>query len=161
MPSFDAAISYVLENEGGESDNPADHGGATRYGITHDEAAAHGIDIAELTLVAAKTIYLSEYWNPNHFGGIGNPRVATKLFDMAVNMGAATAIRIAQRALGVVADGVMGPETLNAINNSTPDLLLFKLASGSVRRYVAIVMANHSQLVFLSGWVERGLKVPA
>lgn len=157
MSNFSAAIQYVLDNEGGFSNDPADSAGATRYGITHAEASAHGFDVDTLTLEQAKSIYEVEYWK---FDGIGDQRVATKLFDMCVNMGEATAIRMAQTAVGVPADGVMGPATAQAINAKNPMLVLWALLPACVKHYADIVSAHPSQVVFLRGWMDRALSLP-
>jgi lysozyme family protein len=157
MSNFSAAIQYVLDNEGGFSNDPADAGGATRYGITHAEAAAHGFDVDTLTLEQAKSIYEVDYWK---FDAITDQRVATKLFDMCVNMGEATAIKMAQTAVGVPADGVMGPATAMAINARNPLLMLDALLTASVRHYASIVAAKPSQVVFLMGWINRALSLP-
>jgi lysozyme family protein len=168
MGTFEAAIQYVLDNEGENSNDAADSGGQTRFGITHTEAARHGRDIATLTIADAESIYRSDYWK---FDGIVDQRVATKLFDMAVNLGLGTAVKIAQTAVrfthpeSVAADGIFGPLTEAAINGSnnmrpSTDSLLYALAAGCVRRYVTIVENDRLQLVFLRGWIERALKLP-
>ncbi len=157
MAEFEKAIGYVLDNEGGFSDDPADTGHATRYGITAAEAQRHGLDVTTLTIDNAKAIYEKDYWR---FDAIADQRVATKLFDMAVNMGLATAVRMAQKIAAIAYDGIMGPLTANCINNVPTDRMLSGLVAASVRRYAAIVAANASQSVFIVGWMERALKLP-
>ena len=157
--SFDSAIAYVLANEGIDSNDPADRGGRTRFGVTDHEAAAHGLDVVTLTLDQAKAIYRSDYWLPL-FDQIVDQRIATKILDMGVNMGVLTSIRLLQVALGVPSDGVFGPVTLKSVNATAADVLLRELVEVSVRRYIRIVLSNHSQLVFLAGWAERAMRLP-
>jgi lysozyme family protein len=167
MARFEDAIGYVLDNEGGYTNDPADHGGATNYGITDAEARRHGYsgDMRDLPLETAKAIYLADYWR---FDGIEDQHVATKLLDMAVNMGLSTAVKLAQGIAGVVTDGVMGPATETRINTLTDSgtsmehsaLLLTGLVFGCVRRYAHIVGSDHSQAAFIVGWIERALKMP-
>jgi len=157
VSSFDRAIQYVLDNEGGFSDDPNDHGGATRYGVTQSEAARHGFDVHTLTVDQAKSIYRTDYW---HYDGVADQNIATKLLDMAVNMGDVTTVKIVQGICGVPKDGVIGPATLAAINTSSK-LTLDALRSACVRRYARIVAADPTQSVFLVGWMERALKVPS
>ena len=157
MPDFESAVSYVLANEGINSNDPADKGGRTRFGITEHEAAAHGLDVVTLTLDQAKAIYRKDYWC---FDAIADRRVATKLLDMAINMGVGTAIRLAQTAVGVKVDGVLGPATITAINGTSPETMLANLVEASVRRYIEIVLRDRSQLVFLRGWANRATKIP-
>ncbi len=113
---FLIAVQRVLADEGGDSSNPADAGGATRFGIS---ARAHpGVDIATLTRDAAVKIYWDEWWL--RFGFAQLPAaVAAKTFDLAVNMGAGNAIECLQRALRscglpLTEDGSIGPATASA-----------------------------------------------
>jgi len=156
MADFEKAVLYVLSNEGGFSDDVADRGGATRFGITHAEAAAHGLDVRTLTVEQAKQIYRADYWR---FDSIAEQATATKLLDMAVNMGLGTAVKLLQHIVGVVQDGAMGSATANAAN-SAPNLM-GKLIEASVRRYAHIVGADHSQAAFIVGWIDRALRTPA
>lgn len=154
MALFEKAIGYVLENEGGFSDDPNDRGGPTKYGITEAEATNHGYEVRALTIEQAKAIYVSDYWR---FDDVADQRIATKLFDMAVNMGQRTAAKIAQRLCGVVLDGVIGPNTVAAINGK---LTLDMLRDACVIRYAHIVAADPTQARFIVDWMGRALKVP-
>ncbi len=114
---FDRCLAEVLRLEGGYVDDPRDPGGATRFGVTRavlSEALgreASAGDVAALTPEAAGAIYRRSYWGPMGCAGlpIGLDLVA---FDSAVNMGPGAAARLLQSALGVTADGVVGPRTL-------------------------------------------------
>src|SRR5664280_2938609 len=98
MAQFLAAIQYVLLNEGGFSDDPNDPGGATNFGILQRELP--GVDIRTITREQAISFYLPNYWNKALYANIASQQVATKLFDMHVNLGLVPAVRIAQHALG-------------------------------------------------------------
>lgn len=69
---------------------------------------------------------------------------------------------IAQKALGLRSDGIVGPATLQAINtnSATEGEIVWRLAAGCVPRYTEIVIHKPDQLVFLRGWINRVLKVP-
>jgi lysozyme family protein len=55
--------------------------------------------------------------------------VSFQIFDIAVNIGIETAIRILQRASGVADDGNIGPVTISAIKSkSVTDLLMLIVA---------------------------------
>jgi len=124
MSAFDQAIDIVLGHEGGFADNPADKGGVTRFGIS---SRAHPeIDVKSLTLDDAKRIYRAEYWDRIH-GDDLDPALALVTFDAAVNNGVVTALRWLQRALGVTADGKIGPETLAAARKADPEQVLVDL----------------------------------
>lgn len=158
MSVFDAAFSYLIENEGGFSDDPQDSGHATMYGITYMEAQRHGYDVRKLTLEQAKQLYLKDYWR---FDSLTVPAVAAKIFDMAVNVGVQRAVILVQRAMGLPADGIFGPATAAKINATDPGHVLEKISMAASDYYVDIVIRKPSQLVFLKGWLRRAVRRPS
>jgi lysozyme family protein len=156
MARFEDAIHTVLANEGGYVFDPADPGGETNYGICRRQYPQ--LDIPALTREQACDIYRRDYW---FCDGIKNQAVATKLFDMAVNMGRNTAVRLLQRALlalgntGLTIDGIFGPATLALTNASPAELLLATLRHQAAVRYYALVHKNPKLLKFLHGWLTR------
>jgi lysozyme family protein len=114
--SFARAVAFVLAHEGSElTENEADPGGLTRYGIAlkrHPELTA--ADIRAMTAQRAAQIYEG----PQYFGAIKGYQLPDALqlpmLDAAVMSGPGEAIRWLQRALYVRDDGDLGPETLNA-----------------------------------------------
>jgi len=112
--NFDDAFAKLIAHEGGFSNDRRDAGGQTKYGIS--KAAYPGEDIANLTLDRAKAIYLRDYWGPAACDAMPDP-AKLQVFDAAVNHGVKTAIRLIQRAVDAVADGVIGPNTLQAVQS--------------------------------------------
>ncbi|MDR2697480.1 MAG: hypothetical protein LBB40_03275 [Holophagales bacterium] len=167
MANFEPALAYTLKHEGGWSDDPADPGGATNYGITLKTAQRHGIttkqELKAISRYKVEAIYYADYWK---FDGINNQRVATKLFDMAVNMGVTTAIILSQQVLNgeykaaLTVDGRLGPLTLAALNNCDPAELLEVLCLVSAEHYRAIAAARPASQKFLKGWLKRAAEVP-
>lgn len=159
-PEFLTAVERVLANEGGYSSNPADPGGATKFGIS---ARSHpGLDIATLTRDAAVKIYWREWWL--RFGFAELPAAAAaKTFDLAVNMGAGHAIECLQRALRacgrpVTEDGVIGAATAAEAGRADPAALMAALRS-ELAAYYRLVAANQghrdNENKFLKGWLIR------
>ena len=171
MASFAVALPFILGNEGGFSDDPDDRGGRTNFGITQqalkDFWLAHQDlslpdDVAELTEDEAGVIYHTDYWC---FDGMNSQAVATKVFDMAVNMGLRRAIRLLQAALNtngaaLLPDGIYGGKTEVAVNAADPGLLVTQLISSCVGYYKQIAASNPSQGKFLHGWLNRAQSVP-
>jgi lysozyme family protein len=86
--NFDAAFRTLIGNEGGYSNNPADPGGETMYGITKRVAVEHGYtgDMHDLPLDLAKSIAKAEYWDP--IGGDElEDRLDFQVFDACYNSG--------------------------------------------------------------------------
>jgi lysozyme family protein len=157
MARFEDAIGYVLENEGVDSNDAADRGGRTRYGITEKTASAHGLDVNILSLDQALTIYRARYWN---FDVVRDQRVATKMLDVVVNLGVSGGMKVIQKALGVLQDGVFGPKTQNAIASLPADEAIERISTALADRYVDICVSDHSQWVFLKGWIRRAIRRP-
>ncbi len=84
MADFDRAFKYLIGEEGGYVNDPADPGGETKYGIS--ARSYPRVNIRDLTLTDAKAIYKRDFWDPlqldqRQWGA------ALCLFDCAVNQG--------------------------------------------------------------------------
>jgi len=161
MAEYTPAIQYVLVNEGGYTNNPNDPGGATNFGILQREMP--GVDIRTITQQQAIDWYLPNYWNKAPYAQITSQPVATKLFDMHVNLGLVPAVVIAQHALGLPepeVDGVMGPMTVSGINAANPAQLLTAVVGLLVTHYKALEGRNPKLMVFDRGWMARANKLP-
>lgn len=86
MSLFDSAFMAVEIIEKGYVADPQDPGGETRYGIS--KRAYPQLDIKTLTLVQAKGIYLTDYWNKHQCDALPWHQ-ALLVFDTVVNGGAA------------------------------------------------------------------------
>lgn len=136
--NFDQALRYVLIDEGGNDDDPNDHGGRTSRGITQREydswrtlnGKTGSADVWKASSNDIKAIYRTQYWNP--YCDSLPAGVDYVFFDTAVNAGRQQAVRSFQKALGVAADGMMGQITLSAINTSDPSTLISQVSE--VRR---------------------------
>src|SRR6185312_2047049 len=118
--TFPRALALVLKSEGGNDDDPQDHGGRTSRGITQREydawLAERGLPPADVWAASdqdIQTIYHEEYWKPFCDGfPVG---VDYLYFDMAVNGGPHRAAVLLQRAVGVTDDGRISPVTRQAV----------------------------------------------
>lgn len=147
-PAFEIAVGLVLEHEGGYSDDPADRGGETKYGISRRSYPDE--DIKNMTLDRAKDIYYNDFWLP--LMGFELPdKIAVMVFDMAVNSGRTPAMRCLQRALGVKDDGWVGPMTKQALKGRDERSLLAEIAAQRIIHYTLL----HNFPTFGLGWVRR------
>lgn len=153
---FDTAFERLVDpqHEGGYVNNPADPGGETKYGISKRSYPSE--DIANLTLERAKAIYLRDFWDPAGCDALPDA-LKFEMFDLAVNTSApghpVTAIKLLQRAVGEVDDGVLGPHTLMAVQSMTPDRALRRLQAQRLRYYTG--MSKDWRADFLAGVVNR------
>ena len=111
MAKFSDAIGYVLDNEGGYSEHPSDPGGETFWGISlrylkgtgeygdiDDDGDIDADDIRAMTMADAEGFHFRDFWTPLKLDTVESQAVATRVFDMAVNMGLRAAVKIAQKA---------------------------------------------------------------
>lgn len=146
--TFEELFDILINHEGGYVNDPNDPGGETKFGISKNSYP--NLDIKNLTLDAAKEIYRRDFWERFKIGEFP-PTLRHDVFDFAVNSGGVTAIRQLQRILGIVADGVVGPLTLQAIANSDP-MKLEKQYLGSRLQFMTKLRnwPNHGR-----GWASR------
>lgn len=155
MKSFNDYLQVILKHEGGYVDNPSDPGGETKYGIS--KRSYPGLDIKNLTIEDASSIYYNDYWLKLNIDGINNEDLKLQLFDMVVNAGIKTSIKLLQHILGVIEDGVVGPVTIDKI-------CLYHLNRGDIvedyktariNYYNKLVEKNPKLKVFIKGWINR------
>lgn len=144
--NFDRAFEIIIGHEGGYVNDHRDPGGETKYGIS--KRAYPAVDIYNLTLNQAKTIYKRDYWDAVDAESIpGAARLM--VFDCAVNCGVTTAKKLLQRAVEVKDDGIIGPKTRAAIS-ATPDL---------EQRFAGFWLQYYTDLkgfdTYGKGWVRR------
>jgi lysozyme family protein len=150
--NFDTAFALLLDHEGDFSDHAADPGGKTRFGITEAVARQAGYtgDMRALPVDLAKRIYLDSYWRPVRADDLP-PGVRYIVFDGAVNSGPAQSALWLQRALGVTADGVIGPKTLAAAYAKDAQQLKTAILAQRLRFMTSLT----NWPAFSRGWARR------
>lgn len=147
MSDFEKAHELVVGVEGDYSFDPRDPGGETRYGIS--KRAFPNEDILNLTLARAEELYRQHYWSPIKGDQLGWP-LNLFVYDCAVNQGVGVAVRLLQRAVGAVQDGVIGPKTLALARNATKEQLALFMADRGLR-YARTINFD----VYGRGWLKR------
>ena len=126
--NVDEIAREIVAREGGFVNDPADPGGATKYGVTIGTMRALGLDktgdgrvtvedMKALTRADAVRIFRERYFHGPRIDLLPEPLHAS-VFDMQVNAGS-NAVRILQRLLAefdepVTVDGLIGPVTAEA-----------------------------------------------
>ena len=159
MSHFNHAIEVVLKNEGGYVNHPNDPGGETNFGIT--KRSYPTIDIKNLTKEQAKEIYKRDWWDRYKYDRIQDRDIATKVFDLSVNMGARQAHRLLQRSINFAEnaslkeDGLIGPLTLHALNIGNPKKIIISLEYVAAKFYFSLAERRPKSRTFLFGWLRR------
>lgn len=158
--NFDTAFERVIGHEGKFQNNPKDRGNwttgivgqgelkGTKFGIS--AMSYPHLDIKNLTLDQAKVIYKRDFWDrakADQYHGA----IAYQLFDMAINHGNGNAIRMLQRAAGVLDDGKVGNVTLGAINAMNLNDVLMRLNAQRIRFMTKLSTWPE----FGAGWANR------
>lgn len=160
--NFDIAIKQLLADEG-DKVIPADHGrGASKYGITLKTAQeTHPSwtteDITSLTSEQASDWYRVNYWFRYHFDRIEDPALASKVFNIGVNIGAGTSIRLLQNVTGdLKVDGILGPATAATVNAASDQAKLLEDFKQAAMNYHKKVAEDNPELASnLTGWLNR------
>ncbi|WNM18606.1 glycoside hydrolase family 108 protein [Flavobacterium capsici] len=152
---FQLIFSKTLFWEGGEKLHKVadDAGGYTKYGIAYNFNKSHFQSLDEfkkMTLEKASEIAYFNYCVPIKLQLVKEDCQAM-LFDMAFNMGVKTAIKCAQRALKLKADGIIGEKTKAALKNLDKETLYYQ----RMMVYQKIVDKNETQKKFFKGWKNR------
>ncbi|MND35858.1 putative Peptidoglycan domain protein [compost metagenome] len=177
--TFSIALAWLLrpDVEGGEVNHPADRGGHTKYGIADaadgkkdgradlDRDGLPDIAIRDLTPAHTELFYRANYWLPARCDRVDSvcPLIAIALFDGAVHHGPGRAVRQLQQALGVMADGVVGSQTLRMLAAKTGRdggrALLLGLLAIRASFMLGIVRKDPSQWANACGWINRLLRL--
>jgi lysozyme family protein len=154
--NFRDCLELVLKHEGGYVDHPKDPGGRTNLGVTQrvwEEWIGHPAtekDMRELTPAIVAPMYEMRYWRTSYCEKL--PRGLDLLvFSMAVNAGAGRSVKLLQDAIGVVADGVIGPNTMARINEANVETLIDKFSEARTDYYKGLKLFP----VFGRGWLNR------
>lgn len=168
---FDFAFEKAMMNEGGFllHKNEGDRGGWTFAGIAENfwpnwkgwdlVKSGHTNDPTLTQLV--KDFYRENFWKPMRLDEIRDRLVCYNLFDFGINTGHRKAVQYAQKVVGALEDGIIGPKTISLINEMPSEEFVLKYALAKIGRYVAITDSNRSQERFLRGWIKRTLNVAA
>lgn len=145
---FDKAWELLMLNEGGGAvvDDPHDPGGLTKWGIS--QRSYPDTDIAALTEDGARELTRQDYWTPSGCNALP-PWAALALLDSAFNQGRKPAIAMLQRAVGVLPDGVMGPDTITAVERAYPREALGRFLAERAVRYCG------GKPLYVRGWMRR------
>lgn len=169
MANFLEAYSKMIVWEGGFVDDPLDRGGTTYRGLTRKNNpnwAGWSFVDKSMPLKRGEVIknerlegmvqahYLNHYWYNVQGDKINNQAIATFLFDWYVNSGC-HAVKALQQVIGSTADGVMGPETVAAVNSGCQEDIFNKFKAARESFYRGIVARNPTQQKFLAGWLNR------
>lgn len=146
--------------------HPLDKGGPTKYGVIlsvwqehgHDKDGDGDIDaedIKKLNEEDARYIAKKIFWDYFLADSIQNESVAEFIVDWGYNSGRKTVAKIVQRLVKVEVDGIVGIQSLSAINSADQEGL-FNLLKIERKVFLNnIIKRKPDQVVFYDGWMNR------
>ncbi|MBF0549250.1 MAG: hypothetical protein HQK60_01820 [Deltaproteobacteria bacterium] len=167
MPiNFDTAVAIVLKFEGGAK-YVVDSGGPTKYGISlrfytkEIDPKATANTIKALTEDQARAIYKSEFWDKCYCDQLPDS-LALAVFDTAVNMGVAEAVKLLQteinswhpKGVPLAVDGIMGSATIAAAISTDTENITNSYLNRRLRLYVTLAK-DKRRGIYLTGWTNR------
>jgi lysozyme family protein len=158
--NFEFSLAQVLKSEGGYVNNPKDPGGETMMGVTKAawstwlKRTIMPGEMAKLTVADITPFYKALYWDKAYCNQLP-AGVDYMAFDAAVNMGVGQSIRLLQKSLGCVPDGVIGPNTMKAINDADSKTLIDKFSAQKEMFYRSLA----TFVTFGKGWMRRVAEV--
>lgn len=167
---FEICLPYILKEEGGNDDDPNDHGGRTSRGVIQREydkwRTAKGLptrDVWTASTDEIHDIYFEQYWLP--ICPQLAPGVDLIYFNIAVNAGVRRAAIIMQRALNIPEDSdefksgheYVGPVTLRYAHKAD--------AAKLINDFDQLVVAFYRGLPqfprYGNGWLAREARIHA
>lgn len=163
MSDIEHILDQIIRREGGYVNHPADRGGPTQYGITAQTLggwrklgrAATASEVAVFTESEARAIYRQQYITAPGFDSITHPALLALLVDAGVHSGPKRAVQWLQTALGVSADGVIGPKTRAALTVAEQGVLYGKVLGQRLRYLGRLITDDPKQSAFAAGWMNR------
>jgi len=156
MSDFKECLDLVLKSEGGFVNHPSDPGGMTNLGVTKkvwEDFVGHPVseaDMRALTPEKVAPLYEQKYWRPTYCEVL--PRgLSLLIFSMGINAGPGRGVKLLQSSIGCVADGVIGPRTMELIKSADVTDLIQKYSNARRDYYKSLKTFD----VFGKGWLAR------
>lgn len=159
LENFVTSLETVLKHEGGYVDHPKDPGGRTNMGITqavYEKYLNRTVTEEEMKNIKigdVRIIYKENYWDKIKGDDLPSG-VDFCVFDWAVNSGVSRASKALQKIIGAKADGVIGPNTLKAVESADSEVIIQQLTEAREDFYKRLSTFD----TFGKGWLNRNEK---
>lgn len=169
--------AMIPEIEGDESNDPADVGGHTKWGVTEKAARDWGYegDMSDFTQALSKQFYWEVHWKPLRLSEISSisKELTEELFEAGINCGAKRVAEWLQLSLNlmnqnrkdyadVTVDGHIGPITVNLVQlflqkrgMRGKKVLLTMLNTWQGHHYMTYGLKDPRQEKWMFGWFDK------
>lgn len=168
--NFSTISPIILRHEGGYANRASDKGGPTNHGIAWDTWKKYskedlGVEptlenLKKITPEQAEIIYKKRYWDPSGFNDIKDPKLALMSYDWSITSGGAgkqiQKLLNSQYGKNLSVDGVIGPDTISAMNSvEDSGKLTDSIAEIRKQYYTNLTISDPKNLPNLNGWINR------
>lgn len=158
--NYRQSLALVLAHEGGYVNHPSDPGGPTNQGVTQKVydayRAYHKLKAQSVKLITS--LEVSEIYDKNYWRLVKGDSLPCGLdyavFDFGVNSGVSRAVRYLQLLAGVEDDGVIGVQTLAAVEKKAAENEEQLILQYCANR-VAFLKSLSTFPTFGKGWMRR------
>lgn len=160
MAKAELMVPWIKKFEGGWANDLDDSGGCTMSGVTIGTYRRfYGRyktceNLKHITEEEWMHVFKAGYWDPWRADDIENQSIAQICVQMGWGSGVKTAIRKVQAFLGVTADGIVGPITLDALN-SGDHRKTFEALKEMRKNWLIQIAKRGNNKKFLDGWLRR------
>lgn len=177
MADFLQALAITGINEGGISNSPLDRGSFTYAGIAskywpnwqgwplvkqaltncNGDFGMANRQLRENAIVQnfIQDFYKQNFWDALKLDQINDQQLAQSVYDCSVNCGIGTAGKMLQHCVGIAADGIVGPHTIQFVNGTDGENLYNIFNASRKAYYEDIIARDPSQKVFEHSWLSR------
>ncbi|RAZ38051.1 glycoside hydrolase family 108 protein [Campylobacter hyointestinalis] len=103
--------------------------------------------------------YLDNFWHKLKLDKIDSQKIADEIFCFGCNAGIKTAIKLAQKALNLDDDGIIGENTLNALNSCDESEFDLAFDDLEMEYYDKLIAKNPKLAIYQKGWYNRAKAV--
>ncbi|MBN1088577.1 type VI secretion system tip protein TssI/VgrG [Pantoea sp. 1B4] len=168
--NFSTISPIILRHEGGYANRASDKGGPTNHGIAWNTWKKYskedlGVEptlenLKKITPEQAEVIYKKRYWDPSGFNDIQDPKLALMSYDWSITSGGAgkqiQKLLNSQYGKNLSVDGVIGPDTISAMNSvEDSGKLTDSIAEIRKQYYTNLTISDPKNLPNLTGWINR------
>lgn len=167
ISNFMRSLGMVLKSEGGFTTDTRDRGnllpdgrpGSTNLGVTQanwESYVGHPVKWSEMRTLTPELVapfYKRRYWDLVRGDELPSP-VDYVMFDFAVNAGPVRCIKLMQKAVGTVQDGILGPKTMTAIKAVPVGKLIADFSDEKEWWYKSLKNKTYER-----GWLNRVAEV--
>lgn len=132
--------------------------------IVEDELARVGGDLKAASvklyrdtrmISLVEDVYKELYWDKAKLDKVDSQKIAEEIFVFGVNAGMRNAIRKAQKLVGATPDGIVGSQTLKALNAFNESEFDMKFDYLEIEFYEDLIKNKPSFAMFRNGWINR------